>query len=175
MNGHTVKDNMEVIDNFLSEEEHRQIENSLMGNDFPWFYNNNIIDEHDVMDDKNNYQFIHIFYNDFTIKSGYYDVIVPLLQKINPAALIRIKANLNPNRETQTHYSYHVDVDGKFKAKTAVYYVNTNNGQTIFIDGTKVDSVANRLVVFDKDILHTNTTCTDQKMRCVINLNYIEK
>ena len=32
----------------------------------------------------------------------------------------------------------------------------------------------NFIPIFDKDILHTNTTCTDQKMRCVINLNYIE-
>jgi hypothetical protein len=164
---------IQIIDNFLDEEEHREIEKVLLGNNFPWFYYNSII-SNEVKDDKNNYQLAHIFYNDFTIKSGYYDIVIPLLSKIKPAALIRIKANLNPNRETPTQYSYHVDVDGKFKAKTAVYYVNTNNGQTIFIDGTKIDSVANRLLIFDKDILHTNTTCTDQKMRCVLNLNYIE-
>ena len=167
----------EIIDNFLTEEEHQEIEKVLLSNSFPWFYANSIVADYDPSDDKNNFQFAHIFYNDFTIKSAYYELMLPLLRKIEPLALIRIKANLNPNREYHTQYAYHSDVQGNFEGipgKTAVYYVNTNNGQTVFVDGTKVDSIANRILIFDNQMLHTNTTCTDQKMRCVLNLNYIE-
>ena len=57
---------------------------------------------------------------------------------------------------------------------TAVFYVNTNNGYTIFESGEKVSSVENRMVIFDSNILHTGTTCTDERVRCVLNFNYYE-
>jgi len=51
-------------------------------------------------------------------------------------------------------------------------YVNTNNGYTKFEDGTKVESVANRLVTFPANMKHKGTSCTDEKIRVVINFNY---
>ena len=65
----------------------------------------------------------------------------------------------------------HVDFDN-FLGKTAIFYVNSNNGYTVFENGLKVDSQENRLVVFNSDLLHAGTTCTDQKIRCVINFNF---
>ena len=52
--------------------------------------------------------------------------------------------------------------------------MNTNNGYTKFEDGTKVESVANRLVTFPASMMHTGTSCTDKKIRIVINFNYME-
>ncbi len=56
--------------------------------------------------------------------------------------------------------------------KTSIFYVNTNNGYTKFEDGTIVESVANRMVIFPANIKHTGTTCSDEKRRVVINFNY---
>ena len=53
----------------------------------------------------------------------------------------------------------------KFPYKTAVFYVNTNNGYTEFEDGTKVESVENRIIFFDGSRPHNSSTCTDQKIR----------
>ena len=39
-------------------------------------------------------------------------------------------------------------------------------------DGTKVESIGNRLVTFDSHIKHSGTSCTDQKYRLVLNMNY---
>ena len=52
--------------------------------------------------------------------------------------------------------------------------MNTNDGYTEFEDGTKVESVANRLVTFPANLKHTGTSCTDEKTRIVINFNYFK-
>ena len=40
-------------------------------------------------------------------------------------------------------------------------------------DGKKVKSVENRVVMFDGEIKHCSTTCTDKLSRIVVNVNYI--
>ena len=57
---------------------------------------------------------------------------------------------------------------------TSIFYVNTNNGYTKFEDGTKVESVANRMVIFPSNMKHIGTSCTDEKTRVVINFNYFK-
>ena len=52
--------------------------------------------------------------------------------------------------------------------------MNTNNGYTKFEDGTTVKSEANRMVTFPASMRHLGTTCTDQKIRVVINFNYLK-
>ena len=44
--------------------------------------------------------------------------------------------------------------------------------KAIFEDGSKVDNVANRMVLFSSNLKHAGTTCTDEKYRLVINFNY---
>ena len=56
--------------------------------------------------------------------------------------------------------------------KTAVFYINTNNGWTYIKNGGKVKSVANRIVIFDSNLEHTGVTCTDEKRRVIVNFNY---
>jgi len=53
--------------------------------------------------------------------------------------------------------------------------MNTNNGYTKFEDGTKIESVANRMVFFSSNMKHTGTSCTDEKIRVVINFNYFKQ
>ena len=57
-------------------------------------------------------------------------------------------------------------------ASTSIFYVNTCNGYTHFEDGTKVDSVANRLITFPTQTKHGGACCTDTVARIVINFNY---
>ena len=51
--------------------------------------------------------------------------------------------------------------------------MNTCNGFTILDDGTKIDSIENRALLFDPSKLHHSTTCTDEKVRINIILNYL--
>jgi hypothetical protein len=59
-------------------------------------------------------------------------------------------------------------------AKTAVFYCDTNNGFTKLINGDVIKSIENKILIFDAEIMHTGTTCTDKPRRTVINFNYIE-
>jgi hypothetical protein len=100
-------------------------------------------------------------------------LLEPILLKLNPSAILRIKANLTPRADKIIQHGFHVDIS-HFKGKTAIYYINTTNGYTVFENGTKIESVENRMVIFDSTIKHTGTTCTDSRNRCVINFNYYE-
>ena len=50
---------------------------------------------------------------------------------MNVKALVRIKANLNPVSERIIEYKKHKDQEN-FNCKGAIYYVNSNNGYTMF-------------------------------------------
>ena len=85
-----------------------------------------------------------------------------------------MKLNLNPRRSTIMEHGFHVDNDLP-KAKTAVFYFNDNNGYTIFEKtGEKVYSKENRIVIFDNNLRHTGTTCTNTNRRVVMNINFYE-
>ena len=163
-----------IIDNVLPEELYVSTKNSFLEQAmFPWFYNNFKVSESFNLND---YQFTHVFYRDYAVRSELFQIVEPIVRYLNPEALIRIKANLNTRTDVRHVFDYHVDFNSKSNGrKTAIYYVNTNNGVTIFEDGTEIESIGNRLVIFDQNTLHTGTTCTDQKVRCLINFNYIER
>lgn len=166
---------VKVIDNFLDEHSHQAIKELLLGDTFFWYYNNAKVITNESVGETHNHQFVHTFYNFYSIstREDYWQTIYPLVDKIKPAALIRIKANLTSCTHVQKRFSFHTDLVRDISGLTAVYYVNSNDGKTVFQDGQEVESVANRFLIFDNKLLHTGTTCTDQKVRCVINLNYI--
>ena len=82
---------------------------------------------------------------------------------------MRIKANLNVKTHIPIQTGYHIDHPD---VTTAVFYLDTNNGGTELNKTVFVESVANRIVIFDSNIQHTGVTCTDQKKRIVLNFNY---
>ena len=110
-------------------------------------------------------------------QSQFAEQMNPILEIINPLSLLRIKANLLTRTPKIIENEFHVDLTDLSEEKskqvtTSIFYVNTNNGYTEFEDGTKVESVANRLVTFPANMKHTGTFCTDEKTRVVINFNY---
>ena len=166
---------MKIEDNFLDQEKFDELQTFMMGNNFLWQYSDII----DYQHDKDKFQFTHIFYSENVPASQYCDIINPILEKINSVSLWRIKANLLTRTPTIVENEFHVDIDKmpeeRLKQWTnSILYMNTNNGYTKFEDGTKVESVANRMVTFPADTKHTGTSCTDERTRVVINFNYVE-
>ena len=170
--------NLQVIDNFLPVDVHKHIKEYLIGNspNFPWYFNNNKSADNVLMSDDslNNFQFVHTFYDTCRVTSHEYDnIVLPILKVLNPLALIRVKANLTPITASLEKYGWHVDINCNSKHLSAVYYVNSNNGKTIFKDDLEIESVENRIVIFNSSLMHSGTSCTDSKVRCIININYI--
>jgi len=175
---------MRIIDDFLDHDDFKNIQKLLLGAEFPWFYNSGINYLEDTPQTPNPYslmdfQFVHTFYVSKggyeTVHSGFFDSLLPILNKLPIKVLYRIKANLlTPTDETRVS-GFHIDPpDATYKLTTAIFYLNTNNGYTQFKDREKkVESIANRMVTFPSQLLHSGTSCTDQKTRVVINLNYL--
>ena len=70
--------------------------------------------------------------------------------------------------------NWHIDFDKLKltpKSKTAIYYVNTNNGYTIF-KNKKIRSEANKMIVFNGDTMHKVKYQTEKDARIVINFRY---
>lgn len=161
---------IEIIDDFLPKKDHRSIFNLFTSSKFPWNMRYGKVASGGVdnghLDD---FQFTHLFYANYVVQSEYIEILNPIIEKIYPAAIIKIKANLNHRTDEKYFHGYHID----FKdCVTAVYYVNSNDGETKFENGQSVDSVENRIVIFDSNIKHTGSTCTDERARIVINFNY---
>jgi hypothetical protein len=160
-----------IIDNFLSEDEYLKIRYMMLDDwrNFAWFYTPHVADEED-----NNIYFIHTFQEQkYDVESPYLHNLHTILKKLNIDDLWRVKGNLFPNQSKFIEHNTHVDYDEPHQA--AIYYINTNNGYTKLEDGTKVDSVANRLLLFDGSKKHASTNCTNDKIRVNINFNYISK
>lgn len=156
--------NYEIIDNFLPEEVYKTVNEVMLGQEMDWNFNRGVNRPNDGF-----YQFTHVFYSNHQPVSRFYPLIQPIIDQINPVAIVRIKANMHIQQPEKIQHGFHYDVDNCI---TAIYYVNTNNGKTVFENGMEVDSVGNRLFVFDSNEEHTGTTSTDTLQRCVINFNY---
>ena len=105
----------------------------------------------------------------------YHAVLLPIFQKlgISSKKIIRSKVNNNLASQEIREHGFHVDTDKE--CNVLIYYFNTNDGYTLFENGDKVESVANRLIKFKSNLRHTGTTCTDQPNRYVLNVNYYHK
>ena len=157
---------MKVIDNFLPDYYFRSLSNTILGDDFWWFYN-----EDTAIEGDGHSHFINMFYKKNPVgPTESFPKIEPYLPFFKMKELCRIKANLAPRTIFHRKTGWHVD--NLPCSTTAILYMNTNNGWTEFKKGGKVKSVANRLVTFDSGLEHQGVTCTDEKIRVVINFNY---
>tara|TARA_R110002074_G_scaffold46861_1_gene120532 strand:- start:50 stop:532 length:483 start_codon:yes stop_codon:yes gene_type:complete len=157
---------MNIYKNFLKKEYSNKINKELLKGTFPWYYNKSQTD-----DLKDSSFFFHCFYNQKNkINSDYYYLIEPILKKLKIKNLLHVRANLCLKRLSKC--SWHVDNFTKdLKHKTAIYYVNTNNGCTIF-KNKKIKCEENKIVLFDADQRHKAKIQTNTDARMVINFNY---
>ena len=82
--------------------------------------------------------------------------------------------NLRPITDEPSQSPYHQDQSKNPNHKIAIYYINTNNGYTIFEHNKQqIQSIQNRLIIFDGHLRHAGVSTTDTKRREVLNLNYI--
>ena len=160
-----------IIDNFLSDDEYLKIRYMMLDDwrNFPWFYI-----PHVASHDDNDIYFVHTFQEkQYDLQYSSLDTLAPILKKLNIVDLWRVKGNLFPNQNKFIEHDSHIDYEEPHQA--AIYYINSNNGYTKLDDGTKVDSVANRLLLFNGSKHHASTNCTNNKVRVNINFNYISK
>ena len=167
-----------VIDSFLDEDCFDSLVTLFIGKTkeyqptLPWYFNAAVAYNDDV-DDKLFYM-THTFYDLNVPMSTHYEKLSPLLEKlgIKDWGLIRIKGNFYPN--THILYEHPKHIDYNFSHSGAILSLNTCDGYTKLKDGTKIDSVANRMLLFDASKEHCSTTTTNVFARINININYMQ-
>lgn len=159
-----------IKDNHLSEKEMSDLENFLISDKFPYYYNVNIAGE----DVENNglFMFNHILIHKDGECSNVGNMITNIIMKNIPHKnIFRSKINFYLKSETLKKHKFHKD-DKNESIKIALFYINTNDGYTEFEDGTIINSLRNRLVLFPCKLKHRSTTTTNTRHRLNININY---
>ena len=162
---------LRIVDDFLDSDSHLMIKESLEYKDF-WTYDPYIAGG--MSDQIKDGQLTHDFFFEM-YRSPHIKVLFPIIGRIKPMAIWRIKANLQLHGGEAYKSNWHYDFTGDGypveNMETAIYYVNSNNGYTEFTD-CKVDSVANRMVFFPSNTKHRGVNASNVKARYVINFNY---
>lgn len=163
--------NYKVIDNFMDQEYFYPLQAIMFDQSIPWFFR-----DRQVYHDKNSKAyFSHNFYIEGKPVSSLYNNLIPTLKSLDAKALVEIRANLLLKEDKPYYCAWHCD--RPFRCKTAIYYLNNNNGATylqIKDKEIKIESKENRMLVFDSEIKHRVLSQTDVKERIVINYNYYE-
>ena len=165
-----------IVDNFLKHEDWKKIHDHMTSTHFYWFHGKS----HHSEEDWSYSQLTHIFYsgvvkeNQNPIISIEFGLVQPILNLLSPCTLIRVKANLTTPALSVDNPSKTLHTDSQIKTGiTGVYYINSNDRKTIFKDGSEVDSVANRMVLFPNYIEH-GVERSAKLDRFVINFNFIK-
>ena len=172
------------LDNFLAENYYQGIFNVINSNTepFPWFLLRDVVGLKKHKNDTD-FSFIHMFFQNGTYHSKLYDkIVLPVFSKIitdiekKECTLLRSKLNGYVNHYKQVEHDWHTDLESGEPYKSALFYINTNNGYTQFDDGErghiKIESVANRICIAPGDIRHRSVTQTDVEMRQTLNIVY---
>jgi len=167
---------MKIIKNFLPKKQFKNIQSILMGSEFPYYYQNNYLDEKHKGNALEDYFFVHIIKDQIdsdiiaderTLKN----ILDPIMLKLKSNILVRAKINFYPNQHKHIYSNWHTDQDNE-NTKVAIYCVNTCNGYTELKTGEKAPSVENSIILFNANELHRSVTQTDTKRRINININY---
>lgn len=159
-----------IYDNVLPNDTFKKMTDSIIEDGgIPWYYTKDVsgggVEEVCY--------FTHLFYRFDGLepqKSDWYNLVLPIVEVLNCNSLIRIKGNLYPRTNILHHNLNHIDYE--FPHNGAIFYLNTNDGYTILNDEHKIESVENRLLLFDSRVPHRSTNCTNKHFRANINFNY---
>jgi len=166
--GAMLKENkFHIIDNLFEESYFRQLHDYLSGDTpaCPMYYTSGVASSSD-----DDYFFSHNFYSKAEPTSDFYSKIMePISSMFNLRTIMRGKINWYPRTSKIFEHEPHTDFG--YPIDNILIFVNTCDGFTRMVDGTKIDSVANRAVLFRGDQLHNSTTATNVNLRCTININ----
>ncbi len=157
-----------IIDSFLDQDYFDHLKNCVFSTQFPWVFCQEVANLGEMNDE--HFFFTHRLFDRFEPLSSFMKELDYLfVHHLEVKSLIRARINLYTNIGKLLEHDYHQDF--KYPHKTAVLYFNTCDGYTGFRD-SKVESVENRVVLFDGSNEHYSTTCTDQKVRVVLSVSY---
>jgi len=178
--------NVTIQDNWLPWYNFIVFKQYVSHEDFPW-YKCEVVTEEGIVKSPieqhpkfvSRHQFVHAFLDDYGLdSSGGSKFIHEMGKLLNAKKLYRCKLNYGMRTFEPTIGGWHNDytnIEDWPNLKIALFYLNTNNGYTILEDGTKIESIENRLAIFDNTVIHTDCSQTDIEGRLVLNIAFTTK
>jgi hypothetical protein len=172
---------MEIIDNFLQQDDFDTIASTIMSKGFPWYHQDDVAYKDEVKEDMTFYSTHWLYKDDKPRFDTSLELIMPILKRLGSMndnyklrTLVRVKLNSYPNQNKFIEHPWHEDFEpNTLPYKACLLSLNTCDGYTKFKDGTKIESVSNRAILFDPCISHHSTNTTNQTRRINININYL--
>ena len=160
-------------DNVYPEEEFIKIQSKIMGSQFPWYLQESGVSVKKSLGGSG-FQFTHQLRSVDGGVSPYNDLFRDLYIRLGVMRLFRSKLNLLYRTDKIHEFQpLHIDLsDDNPPWTTVIFYINTNNGYTLFKDGTKIESIENQMVTFDGKREHCSVAQTDTDVRVNININF---
>jgi len=166
---------MKLIDNFFKEYDFKNLNQQIIWNDtFPMYLHDFV--SYEVSKDhrqEGSYHWFatHIMFHEDKPRSPLYPYVSGLLKSLLKwKTLLRLKINFYGHTDKIYEHSSHTDFT--FKHKVALISLNTCNGFTR-VGKKKIDSTANRALLFNGLTPHNSSTCTNSKGRWNMNVNYL--
>ena len=185
---------IKVFDNLLDENFQNEIEKILTDNWFPWHFNKSanvdlLVEKNGDQNTKEYPQFTHIFFNNQSPNSDFFDLSYTILncfflsQGVEIEKLIRIKSNLvlkDSSYPCDNYSTPHIDADETHS--TLIYYVTDSDGPTYVFNETqqatnysinsKIDPKKGRFLYFDGSYYHSGSPPKEHDFRLLINYNF---
>ena len=170
---------LKIIDNFLTDNDFNLLVSNTVGRNDGHQVQFRVVsnvENFGAIEENWSWYMINMLYSTDTpqneICGKIYEMFVPKFKKLaNFKTMIRIKINAYPYTNVVKEHKEHIDFN--YEHIGAVFSLNTCDGYTKFSDGTKVESVANRIVFFDASKKHQSTTTSNAKLRYNINFNFL--
>jgi len=157
----------EILDNFLPETEFKQLCDTVFSRHIPWYYYYPVATQDSRCDE---FYFTHTMYDDGQPTSDLFNHVVPVLNDLDAKAIVRAKINMYARTEKLVKHDTHVDYN--YPHRGALLFLNDNDGVTTLYDGAEIESVANRVLLFDPSKPHSSSSCTNAARRLTINFNF---
>jgi len=168
---------VKILKPFLDKNVFANLKSKILADTVPWYCINSVTFNNDNKVSKantskfdlTNFYYIHVVYEQHAPRSTLFEFFEPVLKALDAHSLLRIKINMYPRTESVHEHLPHFDYI--YSNKACIIYLNSCDGYTKINDNI-VNSVENTAVVFDGSTVHNSTTCTNDRFRLTINLNY---
>ena len=167
---------IQIVDNYLTNLEFDKLSSYILSEDMSCYYLGNYGGSYPLME--------RVFWSEEHGQERFgrtpflnndYTHLAPLMRKLNPIATLRVRANCNwrTNPNDMQQRGCHTDFPKSVHATTSIFYINDNDGCTVFKDDDTIcESKANRLLTFPSTMGHAATPFTNTERRVLININY---
>jgi hypothetical protein len=178
----------EIIDNFLTDDCLKTLQDYFLTPQCEWHYNPKLTGD-ESYNNLGSFGFtIRLHWNqsfvDTLAGNLSTQLVFTTLRQVNKFTdktyeIVRVRGDMTMFNPSIHQHELHTDFS--YEHMTAIFYVNTSDGNTLLYDreGKKllveVEPVENRVLIFDGLLQHTGHSPSKHKSRVLINMNFMTK